>query len=168
MTIVRELRFRSVKIIQNQLDELDKKILLALLKDGRKKFTDIAKECNVTPSNIKKHYYNLKKTGMIMKSNTYVNQKKIGYQAHLSVCVNVKFNEQERFMDYARKLKGATTYPVKLNGMYNVHVLIPIKDMTEIEEKTQKIKDHPTVISYRANIWTHVEMFPENLSVLLS
>jgi Lrp/AsnC family transcriptional regulator, regulator for asnA, asnC and gidA len=150
------------------LDDLDKKILLALLKDGRKKFTDIAKECNVTPSNIKKHYYNLKKTGVIKKSSTVVNQKKIGFQGHLSVCVDVKLNQRDRFMEYARKLKGATTYPVKLNGAYNVHVLIPIKNMDEIEEKTQKIRDHPTVISYKANIWTQVEMFPENLSVLLS
>jgi DNA-binding Lrp family transcriptional regulator len=136
------------------------------LKDGRKKFTDIAKDCNAKVSKIKKHYYKLKKTGVIIKSTTYVNQKKLGYHGHLSVYVNVKFNEEERFMKYARKIRGASTYHVKLNGNYNVHVLIPIRNMNEIEDKTQKIKDHPTVISFRANIWTQVETFPENLSVL--
>jgi hypothetical protein len=92
----------------------------------------------------------------------------MGYQGHLSVCVNVKFGEVERFMAYARKIKGATTYPVKLNGKYNVHVLIPIKNMDEIEEKTQKIKDHPTVINFNSNIWTEVNVFPENMSILQS
>lgn len=92
----------------------------------------------------------------------------MGYQGHLSIFVNVKFGEVERFMAYARRIKGATTYPVKLNGKYNVHVLIPIKNMDEIEEKTQKIKDHPTVINFNSNIWTEVNVFPENMSVLQS
>jgi len=141
---------------------------LALLIDGRRKFTEIAKECNATTSKIKKHYYKLKKNGIIKKSTVYVHQQKMGYQCHLSVCVDVKFGEIERFMNYARKIKGATTYPVKLNGHYNVHVLIPIKNMNEIEEKTQKIKDHPTVIKFKSNIWTEVNTFPENLSILRS
>ncbi|MCW4021540.1 MAG: winged helix-turn-helix transcriptional regulator [archaeon] len=147
---------------------MDKQILVALLKDGRRKFTDIAKECNATTSKIKKHYYKLKKLGIIKKSTTYVNQKKIGYQCHLSLYVDVKFGEVERFMNYARKIKGTTTYHVKLNGNYNVHVLIPLRNMNEIEEKTQKIKDHPTVIKFKSNIWTGVEFFPENLSILHS
>ena len=45
---------RSVQLIQDPLDEIDKKILAALLKDGRKKFTEIAKELDVTTSKIKK------------------------------------------------------------------------------------------------------------------
>ncbi|WNZ29159.1 MAG: Lrp/AsnC family transcriptional regulator [Candidatus Bathyarchaeota archaeon] len=137
-----------------------------LLEDGRKKFTDIAEICNVTTSKIKQHYYKLKEKGVIKKSTTYVNQKKLGFQGHLSVCVNVKFGQIEKFMNYARKINGATTYQVKLNGNYNVHVLIPLKNMNEIEEKTQKIKDHPTVINFKSNIWTEIELFPKNLSVL--
>lgn len=154
--------------MQDQIDEIDKKILVALLKDGRRKFTEIAEECKVNTSKIKKHYYKLKKMGIIKKTTAHVNQKKIGYPGHLSVCVNVKFGEVDRFMKYARKIKGATTYPVKLNGQYNVHVLIPLKNMNEIEEKTQKIKDHPTVINFKSNIWTEVKTFPENMSVLCS
>lgn len=138
------------------------------MKDGRKKFTDIAEECNIKASTIKKHYYKLKHAGIIKNSTTYVNQKKIGFPGHLSVCVNVKFGGVDRFMKYARRIKGATTYPVKLNGNYNVHVLIPLKNMSEIEEKTQKIKDHPTVINFKSNIWTEVKTFPENLSILIS
>ena len=157
---------RSGLGIQDQLDDLDKKILFVLLKDGRRKFTEIAEECNVTTSKIKKHYYKLKKNGIIKSTIIHVNQKEIGYPAHLSVCVNVKVGEEERFMKYVRKIKGATAYPEKLNGKYNVGVLIPLKSMNEIEKKSQKIKDHPTVISFKSNIWTEVQTFPENLSIL--
>ena len=138
------------------------------MKDGRRKFTEIAEEFNVTPSKVKKHYYKLIEMGVIKKLTAHVDQKKIGYPGHLSVYVNVKFGEVENFMKYVRKIKGATSYHIKLNGKYNVHVLIPLKNMNEIEEKTQKIKDHPTVIHFKSNIWTEVKTFPENLSVLSS
>ena len=157
---------RSVKLIQNQLDEIDKEILRALLKDSRQKFTDIAEKCNVSTSNIKKRYSKLKRSGIIRNSTVIVNAKKLGYQGSLSLYVNVKFNEEEKFMDYVRKIRGATTYNVELNENYNVHVLMPVKDMDEIEARKQQIKNHPSVISLKANIWTQIEIFPDNLSTL--
>lgn len=157
---------RSVKLIQNQLDKIDKEILVALLKDSRKKFTEIAKNCNVSTSNIKKRYSKLKKTGIIKSSTAIVNAKKLGYQGNLSLYVSVRFKEEKKFMDYVRKIKGATTYHVELNENYNVHVLMPVKDMDEIEVRKQQIKNHPSVISLTANIWTQIEIFPENLSLL--
>lgn len=157
---------RGVQLIKNQLEKIDKKILSALLKDGRRKFTEIAQENNVSTSKIKKHYYKLKKNGIIQKETTHVNSKKLGYYGHMSLYINVKFNQEEIFMNYARKIRGATTYHVKLNENYNVHVLIPIKHVDEIEKNTQLIKDHPVVISFKSNIWTQIESFPENLSIL--
>ena len=139
---------------------------MALLKDSRQKFTDIAETCNVSTSNVKKRYNKLKKSGIIKSSTVIVNAKKLGYQGHLSLYVNVKFNEEKKFMDYVRKIRGATTYHVELNENYNVHVLMPIKNMDEIEVRKQQIKDHPTVISMKANLWTQIEIFPENLSML--
>ncbi|MCW4021771.1 MAG: Lrp/AsnC family transcriptional regulator [archaeon] len=157
---------RGVKVIQIQLDELDKKILIELLKDARKKFTDIAKNFDVSTSNIKKRYSKLVKMGIIKNSTVVVNAKKLGFQGHLSLYVNVKHNEEKKFMDYVKQIKGATTYYVELNENYNVHVLLPVKRMDEIEERKQQIKNHPTVISLKANIWTNIELFPENLSML--
>ncbi|PVX25917.1 MAG: hypothetical protein CW691_03135 [Candidatus Bathyarchaeum sp.] len=158
---------RSVNLIPNQLDKIDKEILVALLKDSRKKFTDIAKDCKVSTSNIKKRYTKLKEIGIIKNSTVIVNAKKLGYQGHLSLYVNVKVNEEKEFMKYVRQIRVATTYHVELNENYNVHVLMPIKDMNEIESRKQQIKNHPTVISLKANIWTQIEIFPENLSALL-
>ncbi len=157
---------RRVKLIHNQLDKIDKEILVALLNDSRKKFTDIAKDCEVSTSNIKKRYGKLKKLGIIKSSTVIVNAKKLGYQGHLSMYVSVKFNEEKKFMDYVRRIRGATTYYVELNENYNVHVLMPVKNMNEIEARKQQIKNHPSVISLKTNIWTQVEIFPENLSTL--
>ncbi|MDG6223823.1 MAG: Lrp/AsnC family transcriptional regulator [Candidatus Bathyarchaeota archaeon] len=145
---------------------MDKEILVELLKDSRKKFTEIAKKCNVSTSNIKKRYNSLKKSGIIKNATVIVNAKKLGYQGHLSLYVNVKFNEEKKFMDYVKQIRGVTTYHVELNENYNVHVLMPVKSMDEIEARKQQIKNHPTVISLKANLWTQIELFPENLSKL--
>lgn len=139
-----------------------------LLRDSRRKFIDIAKECNVSICTITKRYSILKKKGIIKKSTVILNPKKLGYLGHLSLYVKVKFNEKKEFMDDALKIKGATAYPIELHENYNVHVLILVKDMDEIEIKKQQIKNHPSVISLRANIWTQIETFPENLSKLHS
>lgn len=108
----------------------------------------------------------MKNTGIIKSSTVIVNAKKLGYQGHLSLYVNVKFNEERTFMNYVRQIKGATTYYVELNENYNVHVLMPVKSVDEIETRKQQIKNHPTVISLKANLWTQIELFPDNLSTL--
>ena len=146
-----------------QLDQIDKEILVALLKDSRTKFTDIARKCHVSKYIIKKRYNKLVKSGVIKKSTLIINPKKMGYLGHLSLYVKVKFNKEKTFIEYVIKKKGTTAYHVKLNENYNVHVLIPVKDMDELEQKKQQIINHSTVISFKANIWTNIECFPENL-----
>ena len=95
---------RSVNIIRKQLDAIDKKILVCLLKDSRTKFIDIANECSVSVSNIKNRYCEMKKTGIIKSSTIIVNATKIGFEGHLSVYVNVKLNEVAKFMRYVKAL----------------------------------------------------------------
>lgn len=108
----------------------------------------------------------MKESGIIKSSTIIVNAKKLGYQGHLSLYVKVKFNEVEKFMRYTNNIIGATTYHVKLNENYNVHILLPVKNMNEIEDRKEQIKNHPTVITVKTNIWTEIRVLPENLSVL--
>ncbi|PVX25318.1 MAG: hypothetical protein CW691_04880 [Candidatus Bathyarchaeum sp.] len=157
---------RSVNPISKQLDHIDKIILVSLLKDSRKKFTEIAKECAVSASNIKNRYNEIKKAGIIKDSTIIVNVNKLGYQGHLSLYVNVKFDEVKKFIKYTNKIPGIITYHVKLNENYNVAVLLPIKNMREIEYRKEQIKNHPAVINVKANIWTEIKTIPENLSAL--
>ena len=71
-------------------------------------------------------------------------------------------------MRYVNSIPGATSYHVELNKNDNMHVLMPVKNMKEIEERKEQIKNHPSVINVKANIWTEIMVIPENLSVLQS
>jgi len=135
------------------------------LKDSRKKFTDIAKECGVSVTTIKNRYSELKKSGIVLGSTVIVNVKNLGYEGYLSLYVNAKFDEVEQFLEYVNKLPGVMTYHVTLNENYNVHVLLPVKSMQEIERRKEQIKNHPSVIDVKANIWTEIKSIPENLSI---
>jgi DNA-binding Lrp family transcriptional regulator len=51
------------------IDELDAKILANLLRDGRKKFSAIANETNVSLDVIFQHYKKMEKEGIIRINN---------------------------------------------------------------------------------------------------
>ena len=153
-----------MKTVDVKMKNIDKKILHILLKDSRKKFSEIAKECAVSTSTVKNRYNEMKKTGIIKKSTLVVDASKLGYEGHLSLYANVKSNEIEKFRKYVANISGATSYHVELNENYNMHVLIPIKSIKEIEDRKEQIMNHPSVTSLRANIWTEISVFPENIS----
>lgn len=94
-----------------------------------------------------------------------MNVRKLGYSGYLSLYVKTKFDEIEQFIKFTNKIPGSMTAPVLLNENYNVHVLIPVKGVTEIEQKKDQIKNHPSVIEVKANIWREIVSFPENLSL---
>ena len=149
----------------SEIDDVDIKIIKSLLNDSRKKFIDIAKECGISVNTAKHRYSELKKSGIIKGSTLIVDVKKLGYEGYLSLYVKTKFDEVDQFLEYANKLPGVMTAPVSLNENYTAHVLLPIKAMKEIELRKDQVKNHPSVIDVKANIWTEIISFPENLSM---
>lgn len=67
------------------LDELDVKILKDLLKDSRKKFSDIARESGVSVPTIRARYKRLKDERYILGSTLLVNPKDLGYETVASI-----------------------------------------------------------------------------------
>ncbi|PVX26628.1 MAG: hypothetical protein CW691_00855 [Candidatus Bathyarchaeum sp.] len=133
-----------------------------LLKDSRKSFTEIAKECGVSITTIKNRYSELEKAGIILGSTVIVNVKNLGYVGHLILYVNVKFDQVEQFLEYTNKIPGVMTYHVTLNKNHNAQVLLPVKNMNEMELRRKQIKKHPSVIDVKANVWTAIRSIPEN------
>mgnify|MGYP000581564498 CR=1 FL=1 len=61
------------------MDEKDKKILNILMEEGRKPFTEIAKELNTSESSIRKRIKKMEADGIIKGYNVMVEPNKIGY-----------------------------------------------------------------------------------------
>jgi Lrp/AsnC family transcriptional regulator for asnA, asnC and gidA len=72
-----------------QLDDLDYKILEQLIKDGRKSFTDIADELNVSVGTVRNRY-NVFVDNELLTIIGRVNPDKIGFHTYAQILIKVR------------------------------------------------------------------------------
>jgi Lrp/AsnC family transcriptional regulator for asnA, asnC and gidA len=67
-------------MLNNQLDQLDKKILQLISEDARIPFLEVARECNVSGAAIHQRIQKLKNIGVIKGSEFVIDTHKVGYE----------------------------------------------------------------------------------------
>ena len=151
-----------------KIDEIDAKILKDLLIDGRKAFTEIAREAQVSKDAIWQHYNKMKKEGIIIGATIQLNYIALGYNVYASIFVDVPVSQQQQVMEQIRKMPG-------LFGAYRwgspSRLWAPVSDLMkaeQIEPVKQLIKKIPSVLKLEVEIWTGIKNNPENLSVLIN
>jgi Lrp/AsnC family transcriptional regulator, regulator for asnA, asnC and gidA len=148
-----------------KIGEIDAKILKDLLIDGRKEFTQIAREAQVSKDVIWQHYNNMKKEGIIVGATIQLNYAALGYKVSASFFVDVQPLEQTKVAEQLRKLPGL--YDAYRWGSHSR--LWAVSDMMrteEIDKVKQAIKRLPSVLKTEVEIWTGSRNMPENLSIL--
>jgi DNA-binding Lrp family transcriptional regulator len=136
-----------------QIDEIDAKILRDLLIDGRKEFTEIAKEAQVSKDVIWQHYNNMKKEGIIIGATIQLNYAALGYNVSASFFVDVPPTEQRHVVEQLRKIPGL--YDAYRWG--NPSRLWAVSDLMraeQIDKVKQLIKRLPSVLKLEVEIWT--------------
>lgn len=83
------------------VDELDLKILMMLREDGRRSFTEIAKELRMNESTIRKRVLSLQANGVIKRFTVQIEPSKIGIKTVAIVGVDV---EPTRLLEAAQQL----------------------------------------------------------------
>lgn len=148
-----------------KLDEIDAKILKDLLKDGRKEFTEIAKEAHVSKDIIWQHYTRMKKEGIVVGATIQLNYASLGYNLSASFFVDTLPKEQRQVMEQLRKIPGL--YDAYRWGSHSR--LWAVSDLVrtdQLEQIKQSIKELPGVTGLEVEVWTGIRRTPENLSVL--
>ena len=86
-----------------QIDEIDRKILHSLIKDARKPYLEIARECGVSGAAIHQRVHKLQDNGVITGSRLLVKPAAIG----LSVCayVNIVVTESSKLGEVIEGLR---------------------------------------------------------------
>jgi DNA-binding Lrp family transcriptional regulator len=146
------------------IDELDAKILVFLLRDGRRKFSDIANETNVSLDVIFQRYKKMEKEGIITGSTVLIDYRALGYAVNLNVSVSAPFESQELVIKKLREISGL--YDVYLMGNKSDMMLtMHLEDTQRFETVKEYIRRLPCT---RANfeIWTGIRLNMTNLSVL--
>ncbi len=148
-----------------QIDEIDAKILKDLLMDGRKEFTQIAKEAHVSKDVIWQHYNNLKKEGIIIGATIQLDYAALGYNLSASFIIDVPADLQQQTIEQLRKIPGIYD-AYRWGSPSRLWAVTDLMKTEQIEPVKQLIKKIPSVLRLEVEVWTGVKDMPENLSIL--
>lgn len=147
------------------IDEIDAKILKELLKDGRKRFIEIAREAHVSKDVISQHYINMKKEGIIVGSTIQLNYAALGYDVAASFFIDVPPRQQQQTIEHLRKIPGL--YDAYRWGSHSrLWAVSDLMKAEQIDYIKQLIKKLPSVLKLEVEVWIGSRDMPDNLSVL--
>jgi Lrp/AsnC family transcriptional regulator for asnA, asnC and gidA len=86
------------------LDDIDRKILSALLGDARKPYLEIARECGVSGAAIHQRVKKLEDAGIITGSRLIVKPSALGL--HVCAYINVTLSQADKYENVIKSLKA--------------------------------------------------------------
>ena len=115
------------------IDKRDKKILVELLKDGRKSFADLARSCKMTRQSVFSRIKSLRKKGIIKNFTVNLDHQKIGLELRAYILVSASPSEKsrERASEILAKFPQISQIH-KLFGRFDFLIEILAKDINEL------------------------------------
>jgi Lrp/AsnC family transcriptional regulator for asnA, asnC and gidA len=149
---------------RTKIDDVDVKILQALLRDARTNFVDIAKECNLSITAITQRYQKMKKNGTI-KGTTLIIDSNSKNQHNLSVDIKAQSGTETSIIEAIKNLPRVRNC-FKVIGNYDIHAAIRVESLEQIAEIKKSIEKEKGVL--QIEITTSLDKlysFPNNLSL---
>jgi Lrp/AsnC family transcriptional regulator, regulator for asnA, asnC and gidA len=147
------------------IDQLDEQILEQLLKDGRKSFVEIGKDCSTPYESIIKRFKEMEKKGIIVGATTQINYRFYGirYMGTIAIDIDGDPEELKKFLQTIPNVVGIRSATKK----FGITVILQLTNIQEIEEIKDKIrKNSPiTVLGLDSNLWLDLRNTPENLFI---
>ncbi|KUO40306.1 MAG: hypothetical protein AVW06_02550 [Hadesarchaea archaeon DG-33-1] len=123
-----------------ELRELDKKILVQLMKDSRQPISEIAKEVGVTRQTIAKKIEEFKKSGTISSFVVKLNPEKFGLttKAYVFVREDPRADVRKKNEEVIKKFHQISEF-YRLFGRYDAVLEVRVKDSRELIDLIKKI-----------------------------
>jgi Lrp/AsnC family transcriptional regulator, regulator for asnA, asnC and gidA len=143
------------------VDDIDNAILRKLLENGRKSFTEIAKETNTSVDVIWKHFTEMEKAGVIVGATTQFNYPKFGYTGRTMTFISTELQYTDQVIERIKKIPELR--PFKLyNSHYNIAVISTLKELKDVERISKYISNQNPINEMKTAIWTDYRNLPEN------
>jgi len=122
------------------IDKKDKKILVELIKGGRKSFADLARKCRMTRQSIFSRVKSLKRKGIIKSFTVDLNQRKLGLNLKAYILVSADPSEELR----EKAIKILIKFPQfsqshRLFGRFDFLIEVFVKNINELSDIIGKI-----------------------------
>lgn len=124
-----------------EVDELDLRILRALLLDGRRPFLELAKELKVSGGTIHVRINKMTKAGLVRGAKLSVDYKKLGYGISAFIGINL-----HNARDYSKVLTRLKEFAFILEahyttGEYNIFTKVLVRSIPELHQFLLKLQD---------------------------
>jgi len=158
---------RTTMTSELELDEIDVKILSALIRDVRTKLKEIAKDCGLTSNAIFKRIKRLKSIGLIVGTTLFPDAKKFGYTQVATIGINLDYAQEDEIVKLILERANANLIDLSSSiGKYDLCAFMFAKSLQELDNITQVIRKHPGVKRIAVNIWVSEPYFLlENLDL---
>ena len=152
--------FKS-KIIMNgndfyKIDDLDVVILQSLQSDGRKSFSDLAKEMGIAVSTVSKRYVNLVEKG-IVKIIGRVDPNKVGLNAYASIFLKIESVESVDTVAEAIAQLPEVSFLAHRTGDNQLEINVMCRDNNHLMDfMNQYIHANKVISKYEINMYLKV------------
>lgn len=124
------------------IDKKDKKILVELLKDGRKSFADLAKSCKMTRQSIFSRIKSLRRKGVIRNFTVNLDNQKLGLS--LKAYILISAEPLQRFREKAIKTLMQLPQISQIHilfGRFDLLVEVMVRDINDLSQLLAKIHE---------------------------
>jgi len=122
------------------IDKKDKKILVELIKGGRKSFADLARKCRMTRQSIFSRVKSLKRKGIIKSFTVDLNQRKLGLNIKAYILVSADPSEELREKASKILIKFPQFSQIhRLFGRFDFLIEVFVKNINELSDIIGKI-----------------------------
>lgn len=116
------------------LDNLDKKVLALLQKNGRASHTEIARQLKVGHTRVRDRILRMEEAGVITDYRAVINPQVLGYGIHCAILIEVdQRHDFDTFVDDLMAMDEVVEV-VNLTGEYDVIVRIWARDIAHLRD----------------------------------
>jgi Lrp/AsnC family transcriptional regulator for asnA, asnC and gidA len=150
---------------KRKLDKIDITILRHLQKDARTKYSDIAKECDVSVDTIIKRFRKLRDNGIVTGTTLLLDPREFGEDVIANLSIDVEPSNVEEVLDFMRRQEGVN-FATHAMGEYDIFSIVTRRSMNDMNALKETIQSHRMVREIKTSIW--VDQFllcPQNFEL---
>lgn len=124
------------------LDDFDKKILEALDKDGRKPYSEIAKNLGISNTMVHQRILRIKQEGILKKIGINLDERKMGYEWSAFTGIILKEDSDSKTIIDALEKINEVTECYYITGKYTLYIRIVAKNSEHMRKILYEKIDH--------------------------
>jgi Lrp/AsnC family transcriptional regulator, regulator for asnA, asnC and gidA len=149
----------KVGSIAKAIDDIDKKLIEILGKNGRESFRKIAKQLNISTDTVARRYEKLKENG-IVRVVAQINPSKIGYQAILDFSIaHMSQKETSAIVENIAEIPDVIII-IKTSGDYDLQITAMIRDIKQQFDIQEEIARIPSITKMETSARRPPDIWP--------